>query len=129
LGRIFNVLRRDRRRQSFTPKKNEVYYNPIHRSAPLLTEQETRPQVLETGLKVIDLIAPFTKTEKIAVFGGAGVGKQLSSKSLSEYRHRHKGHSGFLRGSEKEPGGNDLMLEMKEAGVMTRPSWCLRTDE
>jgi F-type H+-transporting ATPase subunit beta len=121
LGRIFNVLGETVDGKSFTPKKNEVYYNPIHRSAPLLTEQETRPQVLETGLKVIDLIAPFTKGGKIAVFGGAGVGKTVIVKELiRNIATEHKGHSVFAGVGERTREGNDLWLEMKEADVMDK---------
>jgi F-type H+-transporting ATPase subunit beta len=121
LGRIFNVLGETVDGKSFTPKKNEVSYNPIHRSAPLLTEQETRPQVLETGLKVIDLIAPFTKGGKIAVFGGAGVGKTVIVKELiRNIATEHKGHSVFAGVGERTREGNDLWLEMKEADVMDK---------
>jgi F-type H+-transporting ATPase subunit beta len=121
LGRIFNVLGNTIDGKAFTPKKNKVYYNPIHRSAPLLTEQETRPQVLETGLKVIDLIAPFTKGGKIAVFGGAGVGKTVIVKELiRNIATEHKGHSVFAGVGERTREGNDLWLEMKEAEVMDK---------
>ena len=80
LGRIFNVLG-----QPIDGKKFDstgVKFMPIHRDAPALIEQQTEPQVLETGLKVIDLIAPFTKGGKIGVFGGAGVGKTVIVKEL-----------------------------------------------
>ena len=121
LGRIFNVLGDTIDGKPFTPKKNDVYYNPIHRGAPLLTEQETRPQVLETGLKVIDLIAPFTKGGKIAVFGGAGVGKTVIVKELiRNIATEHKGHSVFAGVGERTREGNDLWLEMKEADVMDK---------
>ncbi|MDP2585330.1 MAG: F0F1 ATP synthase subunit beta, partial [Candidatus Levybacteria bacterium] len=74
LGRIFNVLGKAIDGKPFDGKHKDISYDPIHRMAPPLTEQETKPHILETGLKVIDLIAPFTKGGKVAVFGGAGVG-------------------------------------------------------
>src|SRR3989344_4321401 len=81
LGRIFNVLGQPIDGKPI-PKDKNLEYEPIHKEAPLLTEQETNPQMLETGIKVIDLIAPFTKGGKTAIFGGAGVGKTVIVKEL-----------------------------------------------
>ncbi|MBI2028559.1 MAG: F0F1 ATP synthase subunit beta [Candidatus Levybacteria bacterium] len=120
LGRIFNVLGEPIDGKKLD-KKNGLLYESIHHGAPLLTEQETRPQILETGLKVIDLIAPFTKGGKIAVFGGAGVGKTVIVKELiRNIAMEHKGHSVFAGVGERTREGNDLWLEMKEAKVMDK---------
>src|SRR3989344_1921935 len=80
LGRIFNVLGEPIDGKKFD--RNDKELAPIHKISPPLSEQETKPQILETGIKVIDLIAPFTKGGKIAVFGGAGVGKTVIVKEL-----------------------------------------------
>ncbi len=119
LGRIFNVLGKTIDNQKFDPKS--VEYDPIHKKAPPLSEQETKPHILETGIKVIDLIAPFTKGGKIAVFGGAGVGKTVVVKELiRNIAMEHKGHSVFAGVGERTREGNDLWLEMKEAKVMDK---------
>ena len=121
LGRIFNVLGKVIDGKEFNAKHKDLSYNPIHRKAPILTEQETRPQILETGLKVIDLIAPFTKGGKIAAFGGAGVGKTVIVKELiRNIAMEHQGHSVFAGVGERTREGNDLWLEMKEAKVMDK---------
>jgi len=120
LGRIFNVLGQvvDGGKE-ITKTEKGVMFDAIHKDAPLLSEQETKPQILETGLKVIDLIAPFTKGGKIAVFGGAGVGKTVVVKELiRNIAMVHKGHSVFAGVGERTREGNDLWLEMKEAKVM-----------
>ncbi len=112
LGRIFNVLGQTIDLGKALETK-ELTYNPIHRSAPPLTEQETNPQLLETGIKVIDLIAPFTKGGKIAAFGGAGVGKTVIIQELiRSIAVEHKGHSIFAGVGERSREGNDLWLEM-----------------
>ncbi|MDP3988296.1 MAG: F0F1 ATP synthase subunit beta [Candidatus Levybacteria bacterium] len=119
LGRIFNVLGNVIDGQKFDAK--DVNFEPIHKSPPKLTEQETKPQVLETGIKVIDLIAPFTKGGKIAVFGGAGVGKTVIVKELiRNIATEHKGHSVFAGVGERTREGTDLWLEMQEAKVMDK---------
>lgn len=119
LGRIFNVLGKPVDGQSFEEKN--ILLNPIHKSPPALSEQETKPQVLETGIKVIDLIAPFTKGGKIAVFGGAGVGKTVIVKELiRNIAMEHKGHSVFAGVGERTREGTDLWLEMKEAKVIDK---------
>ncbi len=119
LGRILNVLGKPIDGKKLVGKNG--LFESIHRSAPLLSEQETKPQILETGLKVIDLIAPFTKGGKIAVFGGAGVGKTMIVKELiRNIAMEHKGHSVFAGVGERTREGNDLWLEMKEAKVMDK---------
>jgi F-type H+-transporting ATPase subunit beta len=119
LGRIFNVLG-----EPIDGKKLDTHgmtFHPIHRDPPPLTEQETRPQILETGIKVIDLISPFTKGGKIAVFGGAGVGKTVIVKELiRNIATEHKGHSVFAGVGERTREGTDLWLEMLEAKVMDK---------
>ena len=120
LGRIFNVLGEtiDGGKKLDT---QGLSYEPIHKKAPPLTEQETKPQILETGIKVIDLIAPFTKGGKIAVFGSAGVGKTVIVKELiRNIAMEHKGHSVFAGVGERTREGTDLWLEMVEAKVMDK---------
>jgi len=120
LGRIFNVLGQAiDGGKSLTTK--DASFEQIHKAPPLLTDQETKPQLLETGIKVIDLIAPFTKGGKIAVFGGAGVGKTVIVKELiRNIATEHKGHSVFAGVGERTREGTDLWLEMLEAKVMDK---------
>lgn len=119
LGRIFNVLGNTIDGKKFDAKG--VDFQPIHKEAPKLIDQETRPQILETGIKVIDLIAPFTKGGKIAIFGGAGVGKTVIVKELiRNIAMEHKGHSVFAGVGERTREGTDLWLEMEEANVMDK---------
>ena len=119
LGRIFNVLGKTIDGQKFD--STGVTLSPIHRKAPPLTDQETKPHILETGIKVIDLIAPFTKGGKIAIFGGAGVGKTVVVKELiRNIAMVHKGHSVFAGVGERTREGTDLWLEMKEANVLDK---------
>nr|MBI5455574.1 F0F1 ATP synthase subunit beta [Candidatus Levybacteria bacterium] len=121
LGRIFNVLGEPIDGEEFDRNHKDVILEPIHKGAPLLSEQETKPHILETGIKVIDLIAPFTKGGKIAVFGGAGVGKTVIVKELiRNIAMEHKGHSVFAGVGERTREGNDLWLEMKEANVLDK---------
>ncbi len=118
LGRIFNVT------GDPIDAKGEVKakkYYPIHRPSPPLTEQETTPKVLETGIKVLDLIAPFIKGGKIGVFGGAGVGKTVIIQELiNNIAKEHGGYSVFAGVGERTREGNDLYREMKEAGVLEK---------
>lgn len=122
LGRMFNVLGQtidDQKPLDLDDKK--IKKSPIHRSAPPLTEQQTSPSILETGIKVVDLIAPFTKGGKVAIFGGAGVGKTVVVKELiRNIAIEHKGHAVFAGVGERTREGNDLWLEMKEANVMDK---------
>jgi len=116
LGRIFNVLGQTIDRDE--PVEAADHY-PIHRPAPPLTEQSTTTEVFETGIKVIDLIAPFTKGGKTAIFGGAGVGKTVIIQELIHNIAKfHHGYSVFAGVGERSREGNDLWYEMRETGVI-----------
>jgi F-type H+-transporting ATPase subunit beta len=116
LGRIFNVLGDPI--DNAGPVAAEERY-PIHRPAPSFEEQVTKPEFLETGLKVIDLIAPFTRGGKTGVFGGAGVGKTVIIQELIRtFATVHKGYSVFSGVGERSREGNDLWYEMQESGVI-----------
>ncbi|MGD2040492.1 MAG: F0F1 ATP synthase subunit beta, partial [Anaerolineae bacterium] len=116
LGRIFNVL--GEAIDEAGPVDAEEYY-PIHRPAPSFEEQVTKPEFLETGLKVIDLIAPFTRGGKTGVFGGAGVGKTVIIQELIRtFATVHRGYSVFSGVGERSREGNDLWHEMRESGVI-----------
>src|SRR5207248_4093514 len=94
---------------------------PIHRKAPELTEQDTRAQILETGIKVVDLICPFTKGGKVGAFGGAGVGKTVIIQELiNNVAMKHGGFSVFAGVGERTREGNDLYHEMVSAGVINQ---------
>ncbi len=119
LGRIFNVLGQTIDGQKFDDKG--VKYEPIHKAAPKFTDQETRPQILETGIKVIDLITPFTKGGKVGIFGGAGVGKTVVNQELiRNIAIEHSGHSVFAGVGERTREGTDLWIEMKGSGVLDK---------
>jgi F-type H+-transporting ATPase subunit beta len=116
LGRIFNVVGDPV--DNAGPVEAEVRY-PIHRPAPSFEDQVTKPEFLETGLKVIDLIAPFTRGGKTGVFGGAGVGKTVIIQELIRtFATVHKGYSVFAGVGERSREGNDLWYEMRESGVI-----------
>ena len=116
LGRIFNVLGETVDNRG--PIEAQQYY-PIHRPAPNLEDQSTRVEVFETGLKVIDLIAPFTKGGKTGIFGGAGVGKTVIIMELIRtIATVHKGNSVFAGVGERTREGTQLYREMLESGVM-----------
>ncbi len=116
LGRVFNVLGHPVDDKG--PVEAEEYY-PIHRSAPLFSEQSTRVEVFETGLKVVDLIAPFTKGGKTGIFGGAGVGKTVIIQELiRSIATVHQGNSVFAGVGERTREGTQLYREMIESGVM-----------
>ncbi|MBI2598841.1 F0F1 ATP synthase subunit beta [Candidatus Curtissbacteria bacterium] len=118
LGRIFDVTGSPI--DAGDEVKAKKYY-PIHRPAPSLMEQETKPEILETGIKVIDLITPFNKGGKIGVFGGAGVGKTVIIQELiNNIAKEHGGYSVFAGVGERTREGNDLYREMKEAGVLDK---------
>ncbi len=118
LGRIFNVLGRPV--DNAGPVEAEEYY-PIHRPAPPFDEQVTEAEVFETGLKVIDLIAPFTKGGKTGVFGGAGVGKTVIIMELIyTLASEHGGFSVFAGVGERTREGTQLWNEMKESGVLDK---------
>ena len=119
LGRVFNVLGEtvdnDER-----PVEAEDYW-PIHRPAPTFEEQETSTTILETGIKVVDLIAPYSKGGKIGLFGGAGVGKTVIIMELiRNIATEHGGFSVFAGVGERTREGNDLIHEMEEAGVFDK---------
>lgn len=116
LGRVFNVLGQPIDEQG--PVESEIYY-PIHRPAPVFAEQSTRVEVFETGLKVVDLIAPFTKGGKTGIFGGAGVGKTIIIQELiRSIATVHQGNSVFAGVGERTREGTQLLREMIESGVM-----------
>ncbi len=118
LGRIFNVVGEPI--DQMGPVKAEKYY-PIHRTPPSFEEQVTTPQFFETGMKVIDLVAPFTKGGKIGVFGGAGVGKTtIIQELIRTVATEHGGYSVFCGVGERSREGNDLWLEMKSSGVIDK---------
>lgn len=118
LGRLFNALGGPIDNKGVV--KTERKWS-IHRFAPTFAEQETKTEMLETGLKVIDLIAPFTRGGKIAVFGGAGVGKTVIVKELiRNIAMVHKGHSVFAGVGERTREGNDLYVEMEESEVLDK---------
>ena len=118
LGRLFNVLGEPL--DELGDVKAEQRY-PIHRPPPPLTEQETTPQVLETGLKVMDLITPFTRGGKIGAYGGAGVGKTVIIMELiRNIATEHGGFSVFAGVGERSREGNELWLEMQRSGVLAR---------
>jgi F-type H+-transporting ATPase subunit beta len=116
LGRIFNVLGEP------TDERGPVTFTkryPIHRPAPALIDQDTRAEVLETGIKVIDLICPFTKGGKVGAFGGAGVGKTVVIMELiNNIAKVHGGYSVFAGVGERTREGNDLYHEMSDSGVI-----------
>jgi F-type H+-transporting ATPase subunit beta len=116
LGRIFNVLGIP------VDQKGQVVADqryPIHRPAPLFSEQSTRTEIFETGIKVIDLIAPFTKGGKTGIFGGAGVGKTVVIQELiRSVATVHQGNSVFAGVGERSREGTQLYREMLESGVM-----------
>jgi F-type H+-transporting ATPase subunit beta len=116
MGRVFNVVGETVDERG--PVKAEKYY-PIHRAAPTLAEQSTSPQILTTGIKVIDLICPFLKGGKVGAFGGAGVGKTVVIMELiNNIAKMHGGVSVFAGVGERTREGNDLYTEMSEAGVI-----------
>jgi len=116
LGRIFNVLGKPV--DGNGPVDAKAYY-PIHRAAPTFAEQSTRVELFETGLKVVDLIAPFTKGGKTGIFGGAGVGKTVIIMELiRSIATVHKGKSVFAGVGERTREGTQLYREMLESGVM-----------
>jgi F-type H+/Na+-transporting ATPase subunit beta len=118
LGRIFNVIGEtiDLKGPAAAEK-----FNPIHRAAPSFEEQVTEPQFFETGMKVIDLVAPFTKGGKVGVFGGAGVGKTVIIQELiRSVATEHGGFSVFCGVGERSREGNDLYLDMTASGVIDK---------
>jgi F-type H+-transporting ATPase subunit beta len=118
LGRIFNVLGRPV--DNLGPVESDINY-PIHRPAPKFEDQVTKAELFETGVKVIDLIAPFTKGGKTGVFGGAGVGKTVIILELiASLAREHGGYSVFAGVGERTREGTQLYHEMEEAGVLDK---------
>src|SRR5947199_10475963 len=116
LARLFNVTGDTIDNRG--PVKFEKRY-PIHRPAPTLTDQDTTAKILETGIKVIDLVCPFTKGGKVGAFGGAGVCKTVVIQELiNNISMKHGGVSIFAGVGERSREGNDLYKEMSEAGVI-----------
>ena len=119
LGRVFNVLGKTVDHDD-TPVGNKEAW-PIHRPAPKFDEQETSTQILETGIKVVDLIAPYSRGGKIGLFGGAGVGKTvLIMELIHNIATQHGGYSVFSGVGERTREGTDLWNEMKESGVIDK---------
>lgn len=121
LGRIFNVIGEP------VDEQGEVTSNetlPIHREAPAFTELETKPSIFETGIKVVDLLAPYRRGGKIGLFGGAGVGKTvLIMELINNIAKAHGGVSVFGGVGERTREGNDLYEEMKESGVINESNF------
>jgi F-type H+-transporting ATPase subunit beta len=118
LGRLFNVFGEPL--DNLGEVKADLHY-PIHRQPPTLEEQETTPQILETGLKIMDLVTPFTRGGKIGAYGGAGVGKTVViTELIRNIATEHGGYSVFTGVGERSREGNDLWLEMQESGVLER---------
>ena len=118
LGRIFNVLGEPIDEK---PAPEGVEYLPIHRKAPSFEEQATETEMLETGIKVVDLLCPYQKGGKIGLFGGAGVGKTvLIQELITNIATEHGGYSVFTGVGERTREGNDLYTEMTESGVIKK---------
>jgi len=121
LGRIFNVIGEP------VDEQGDVSYDetlPIHRDAPAFTELETKPSIFETGIKVVDLLAPYRRGGKIGLFGGAGVGKTvLIMELINNIAKAHGGVSVFGGVGERTREGNDLYEEMKESGVINETNF------
>ncbi len=118
LSRMFNVLG-----EPIDGKESldDVEHHPIHRGAPTYAQQRTETEILETGIKVVDLICPFIKGGKIGLFGGAGVGKTvLIQEFISNIATEHGGLSVFAGVGERSREGNDLYYEMEESGVLNK---------
>ena len=118
LGRMFNVLGEPIDNK---PAPEVKQYMPIHRKAPTFAEQSTTTEMLETGIKVVDLLCPYQKGGKIGLFGGAGVGKTvLIQELIRNIATEHGGYSVFTGVGERTREGNDLYYEMKESGVIEK---------
>src|SRR2546425_2206386 len=120
LGRLLNVLGESIDGKGPVKAKKTL---PIHRPAPALLEQEPKTEVLETGIKVVDLLEPYSKGGKVGLFGGAGVGKTVIIMELiHNIATHHGGFSVFAGVGERTREGNDLYLEMSESGVINKTS-------
>ncbi len=122
LGRIFNVVGESI--DNLEPIKPFLTW-PIHRKAPSFEQQSTKTEMFETGIKVIDLLAPYSKGGKVGLFGGAGVGKTVIIMELiHNVAYKHNGYSVFAGVGERTREGNDLYFEMKEGGVLDKVALC-----
>ncbi|WP_212870574.1 F0F1 ATP synthase subunit beta [Helicobacter pylori] len=122
LGRIFNVMGESI--DNLEPLKPSLTW-PIHRKAPSFEQQSTKTEMFETGIKVIDLLAPYSKGGKVGLFGGAGVGKTVIIMELiHNVAYKHNGYSVFAGVGERTREGNDLYFEMKEGGVLDKVALC-----
>ena len=122
LGRIFNVT--GDVIDGGKPLQSDLKW-PIHREAPSFENQSTRTEMFETGIKVVDLIAPYSKGGKVGLFGGAGVGKTVVIMELiHNVAYKHSGYSVFAGVGERTREGNDLYHEMKEGGVLDKVALC-----
>ncbi|GAA9640387.1 F0F1 ATP synthase subunit beta [Helicobacter pylori] len=122
LGRIFNVVGESI--DNLEPLKPSLTW-PIHRKAPSFEQQSTETEMFETGIKVIDLLAPYSKGGKVGLFGGAGVGKTVIIMELiHNVAYKHNGYSVFAGVGERTREGNDLYFEMKEGGVLDKVALC-----
>ena len=120
LGRILNVVGEP---VDQGESLEGIHRSPIHRPAPSFTEQATEVEILETGIKVVDLLAPYPRGGKIGLFGGAGVGKTVILMELiNNVAKQHGGYSVFGGVGERTREGNDLWLEMQESGVLDKTS-------
>ncbi|GAA8307057.1 F0F1 ATP synthase subunit beta [Helicobacter pylori] len=122
LGRIFNVVGESI--DNLEPLKPSLTW-PIHRKVPSFEQQSTKTEMFETGIKVIDLLAPYSKGGKVGLFGGAGVGKTVIIMELiHNVAYKHNGYSVFAGVGERTREGNDLYFEMKEGGVLDKVALC-----
>ncbi|GAA9771356.1 F0F1 ATP synthase subunit beta [Helicobacter pylori] len=122
LGRIFNVVGESI--DNLEPLKPSLTW-PIHRKAPSFEQQSTKTEMFETGIKVIDLLAPYSKGGKVGLFGGAGVGKTvIIMERIQNVAYKHNGYSVFAGVGERTREGNDLYFEMKEGGVLDKVALC-----
>ena len=122
LGRIFNVI--GEVVDDGEPVKAAVKW-PIHRESPSFDNQSTKTEMFETGIKVVDLLAPYSKGGKVGLFGGAGVGKTVVIMELiHNVAYKHSGYSVFAGVGERTREGNDLYHEMKESGVLDKVALC-----
>ena len=122
LGRIFNVT--GDIIDDGEPLTSDIKW-PIHREAPTFDQQSTRTEMFETGIKVVDLLAPYSKGGKVGLFGGAGVGKTVVIMELiHNVAYKHSGYSVFAGVGERTREGNDLYNEMKEGGVLDKVALC-----
>src|SRR6266446_5924898 len=118
LGRIMNVIGEPVDEAGPVPAEG---MRPIHQEAPSYTDQSTEAEILVTGIKVVDLLAPYAKGGKVGLFGGAGVGKTvLIQELIRNIAEEHEGLSAFCGVGERSREGNDLWLEMKESGVIDK---------